>query len=156
MTLKEMLKELETHTGQVSTVVTERPAHTYKGTVADVRKHSEYQVRFGVKYGNQAVVKEKHESGEVQKTGLWNGWEEISPVAIRKIATGQVLLRAAPSRNTHSVKRASWLLNGKEVNKEEVDHLLTSKEKRESGGDWVYIHPENLQTLNGKEFRLDS
>ena len=157
MTLEQMLKQLETYTGQVATLETERDAKTYKTITDDVRKHSVFQVRFGVKYANQKAVAEKHKSGEVQKTGLWNGWVEKGRVAIQNVKTGKVLLRAAPSRNTHSIHKAEWLLNGKPVKQSAVSHMLTAAETKEKPEqDWVYIDPKNLVSLNGEPFRLDS
>jgi hypothetical protein len=155
MTLQEMINQLNQYSGQVATVTTERPAKVYKDVSEDIRKRSTYQVRFGVAYGNQAVVKEKHESGEVEKVGLPAGWTVISPVAV-KTSKGDTLLRAAPSRNTHSIREAEWFLNGKPVEKSQVEHMLTAAERKEYSGDWIYIKPENFVALNGQPFKLDA
>lgn len=155
MTLKEMAKQLEAFSGQIATVTTERPAKTFKSVTDEITKRSTYQVRFGVAYGNQAVVKEKHESGEVEKQGLPAGWTVKSVVEV-ETSKGNTLFRAAPSHNAHSVRKAEWFLNGKPVDQSAIDDKLLASEKKEYHGDWIYIKPENFRELNGEPFILDA
>ena len=123
MTEKEILARLAQYKGQIATLGTERPAKVFKTVTHEVRKRSLFQMRLGVAYSNQAIVKEKHASGEVEKVGLPEGWKVINPIAV-ETKYGKTLVRGAPSRNSHSVKKAVWLLDGKEVEKSAVEDML--------------------------------
>jgi len=157
MTEKEILARLETYKGQIATLGTERPAKVYKDVAHDVRKRSTFQMRLGLAYSNQAIVKEKHASGEVEKVGLPEGWKVLSAIAV-ETKWGKTLVRGAPTRNAHSVKKAVWLLDGKEVEKSAVEDMLLASEKKASNSDqdWIYIKPENLISLNGEPFGLNA
>ena len=78
-------------------------------------KRSTFQVRVGVEYGNQAVIKEGHETGAIQKVGLPESLEKISRSRYWNKKREVDVLAVAPVANANSPRKTEWLLNGEEV-----------------------------------------
>jgi hypothetical protein len=146
------------HRGIETTVEYRRPADVLKRQIGDniIEKWSRFQMRFGIAYGNQEIVKEQHLSGEVEKLGLGK-WEEnvinpdgtVDKIVTRNKDNGQLYLNGGPTYNKHSVHEAKWFLNGKEVAYEEVEPFLSAREKAEKKTTWLKVRPELVLSING-------
>ena len=109
-----------------------------------VEKESTATVRFGVQYDNMKSVQGKRESGELpqENAGLpWGEWKEYPYTISHK---GNEYLRASITPTTKI--KTVYKLNGKEVDKTEIEKLVRAESKG-SKPDVLTVNIENIKNI---------
>ena len=126
----------------------ERSCSTLKGVNAVITKQVRMIGRIGIEYDNQVAVHNKRESGELPaaNAGLpWGQWA-IYPWLIEHNGEHYLRLYVGTSKTVHPA--VTFLMDGKEVDKELVQALLLAKEKQESKGDCFTCKLSNLTRVH--------
>jgi hypothetical protein len=117
--------------GQFLSVVWQRLAKVHKSCVEVIEKRVvAHSIRAGVVYDNMANVQDKRESGELpaENAGLpWGVWFLFPHVIEHK---GGYYFRFALNPGVSKFE-TTWLLNGVEVSRDSIVHLLLASELRE-------------------------
>lgn len=135
--------------GGFVTVVTERNVKTRKGfDLGTLKKRTTMQLRVGHNYYAQRSTRNAHESGErsiASSDSLWHRQSELhSALRVHKKDSAKVYLAGQPCGNP---ARSTFLLNGSEVEKQEVESFLLASEKRDSNSDWIFVAIETIETI---------
>jgi hypothetical protein len=134
----ELIAQAEAHKGRIHSFRTTRDVKTLKTYDGPrIQKHAVYRARVGHKYENQAAVKDKHESGEVEKTGMPDWQEYVSP-AIRRHKTKKTEYLGFQPLEV----KVEFTKGGEVVDKSEIaDFLLSSEKQERSEGlpDWMTV-----------------
>lgn len=131
-----------TRKGQFVTVKTSKVITRKKG-FDPVIKESEYQLRVGHSYYNQASTKEAHASGEREKVGLPTYLERIDEYFVRNLKSNKVYLTGQPSGNRGSSRFLAP--NGSELSYDDIEYSLYAKDQRkDKKSDWVQVDINNI------------
>lgn len=129
----------------------ERPGKVYakyRGT--DLKKTFEFRGRL-INYGEKADIKEGHENGTIERRD--RGWETVERGIQKDPKTGQHYLSIDFSKLSNPYK-SQWYLNGNPVNREEIEHMLTSAERRQGEKrDWTTVKSDNVVDLIHKNLK---
>ena len=147
---QDIIKKAEAHNGKFAVVTYRRPIVAKKrGSLngRNVEKASKTQVRIGLEYNNQAVVMEKHESGEVEKKGLPASMVKISRTHYRNINTGDDMIGCVPTQNRGEV---AFFVDGVETPLEQIQDALPTSAYKSSGEkpDWIFFKVQHIVELN--------
>jgi hypothetical protein len=124
-----------------------RKSHADLGAI--IIKRSTFQIRVGVEYANQAVVKEGHESGTIERVGLPSSLEKISRSRYRNTKRNVDVLAVAPLSNANSPRTTEWILNGESVPFETVEPYLYAQRKAGDSPKWFTLDMESIESLSG-------
>ena len=124
-----IIQYLLTRKGQIVTVRARRNCKVKKGSPT-IEKETIFQAAVGVNYDNKATVIEKRLSGDLpaENAGLpWGEWE-TRPYVIRH--KGKRYFRFSTVRNNF-VPKIKYFLDGKEVERREIEQYLKSEELKD-------------------------
>jgi hypothetical protein len=138
--------------GRIVTVKTRRPAKVKKSSPIhdqELVKESVISLRSGIEYNNTKKVIAGHETGEIEKKGLPDGWTKHNKV-LYETAKGNFLLGFQPNSNPNAICESRYLLDGEEVEFFEIeDDLLASEKRKGETPKWLTLKPENITEING-------
>lgn len=138
--------------GQIASIVYRKEAKTKKACTDTIIKTSKFQVRVGINYANQAIVKEKHGTGQVERKGLPDSMEKLSNCVYRNKVTGRIYLGVCPTRNANSKKTTQWTINGVQVEFTTIESSLLASEKgKKETPDWLLLPIENIVSIKSGE-----
>jgi hypothetical protein len=105
-------------------------------------------VRCGVDYNNQKVVKEGHADGSIDPKKYVSPIKRVDGSTVRYVneKNGDSYLGVTPSK-IKSQRSKEYILDGKEVSYEEVEHMLYASDKRGSNKEpalWLTLRVENI------------
>jgi len=153
--LEEFFVKAEAKKGRICVVEYQRPVKIKKRSEwygRNIVKYSKYKVRVGINYANQAVVKEKHESGEREKVGLPDHMEKLSSCHYKHKHKGTHYLGLTPNKGPHDKKEVKYYENGKEIAWEDLEsHVLASEKNNSSENDWITLDYSRIISLSGVE-----
>lgn len=138
--------------GRIVTVKTSRPVKVKKSSPLfghELTKQSVMSLRAGIDYNNTKKVIAGHESGEIEKRGLPEGWNKLSKV-LYETAKGTHLLGFQPNPNPAAICESEYFLDGEKVEFFEIEEDILASEK--SKGDtplWITLKPENIKEVVG-------
>lgn len=126
-----------------------------KGFNADIGKISIFQMRAGVDYESQAVVKEKHESGEVERKGLPPSLVKVDVGIYHNVDKDTWMLGVAPVHNENSVSKKVFFVDGKKTSLDEIvfedltlqDVLSKSEYTSKPASDWMMLNVDNIVSV---------
>lgn len=127
--LLEKIREIETKPGTIHRVeyVREGKTRAKNPPPALIRKRSVFSMRLGHSYYNQAVAKEKHESGE-REIAPNPKMVHLSPALVEHADTKRLFLVGQPIGKPEVV----WEMGGEAVSKERIAEFLLASEFKES------------------------
>jgi hypothetical protein len=135
--------------GQIVTLCTKRDCKVRKGSPM-VEKVAKFQCRVGVNYDNMASVQEKRENGTLpaENAGLpWGQWLIFPHLIAHK---GNHYLRCT-TLNNNNVPQVSYLLDGREISREEARALCLASEFRDhEDNDCFTVKVESVTHVNGE------
>ena len=133
--------------GSFRSIMWERQVKTKKayGGEVIVKRTSAYGVRMGVNYDKMQKVQMARLSGDkpAENAGLIGRSWVIPNLVLESNKTGRKLLRVATCANSKFV--TEYFLNGRKVNKEDIEYMLLSSEKNSGHASEVFDIPiENI------------
>ena len=140
-----LLKTFLDKTGQICSVVWRRSCKVRANCPFAIEKEVCATVRAGLNYDNQAVVKEKRETGELpaKNAGLsWGEWLIFPYVISHK---GQNYFRFYPFPGGKVVTQ--YFRDGERVNFEQVEQYLLASEKQDKSGDCFVVNESSIVNL---------
>lgn len=145
---------MDTPKGVNISVTWERNYHTYAKVSDDIRKRTTMVCRLGIDYNNQNAVIQKRASGELPQDPqpIWHGYGiwVIHNYLIMHKTTSQLYLRLYQGTCKQHYPHVQYLKNGREVNKDNITHLLSAKETKKKTGDCFCVKIEDMVSI-GKE-----
>lgn len=149
----EIIKKAEQHSGGIAVVTYRRPVEVKKTGYLNghiVEKQSRMTIRVGLEYSNQSDVREKHESGEVERKGLPESMQKISKAHYRNVKTGEDMIGCVPNGGSHDVREVAFFVDGKETSLDEIKDGLRSSAYQSSGErDWMFLKVRNIVDIRG-------
>ena len=161
--LKPFFEKVNANRGRVSTVLYVKELEPKKtivkkfGEVGKIIKESTFQVRAGIDYENIQTVKEKHDSGEVKRRGLPDSMEKIDVGVYHNKNNDKWMVGCQPSKNKHSVHTSRFLLDGREVDLDDVviedktlrEVLYAGDIKGSEDSDWINLDVTKIHKFSG-------
>lgn len=161
--LKPFFEKVDERRGKVSTVVYRKELEPKKtivkkfGEIGQIVKESTFQVRAGLDYENIKTVKEKHESGEVERRGLPASMEKIDRGVYHNKNNDKWMVGCQPVKNKHSVNYCRFLLDGVEIDLNDVvvedqtlrDVLYSKDLKNNEDSEWINLDVTKIHKFSG-------
>ncbi len=150
----EQVKQAIEKTPKGANIVVEwvRPVKTKKAFDGNITKSCRMVGRIGIEYDNTKSVQEKRENGDLpsENQGL-NGMEWIQyPFLLRAIKSGKEQLRLFKGTSDKVSPEVHFFLNGREVNKEEIENVMLASEKTSRQGDCFSCKIENITRIHNE------
>ena len=161
--LKHFFEKVDERRGKVSTVLYKKELEPKKifvkkfGEIGNIVNESIFQVRAGIDYENIQTVKEKHESGEVQRRGLPPSMERIDRGVYYNKNTDKWMIGCQPSKNKNSIHKSRFLLDNVEIELDDIvvedktlrDALYARDLKSKEDSEWINLDVTKIKKFSG-------
>ena len=129
-------------------IIQERPAYTLKKYQVNLWKRSTFWGRF-VGYEKQKTVQVARLNGRTYQPNHWESYQRFCE-GFFKDHKGKFKVCLGHAAFKHEHKHAEWLLDGKPVSYESVEHMLKSDDKRKEkpAFDWITPNAENIVQID--------
>lgn len=161
---EELITKVKAISGMISTCHYHKHIEPQKrmvkkfGDIGEIEKKSVFQVRAGIDYENIKTVKEKHESGEVERKGLPDSMEKCAKGVYKHKYKGSYYIGCQPlaNKNKHSVHTSEYYLNGEKVELDAIivedktlkDFLYAKDLPKDDDREWINLDVENIYSLS--------
>ena len=162
---EELIAKVKALSGAVSTCHYHKDLEPKKtlvkkfGDIGKIEKKSVFQVRAGIDYENIKTVKEKHESGEVERKGLPESMEKRAKGVYKHKYKGSYYIGCQPlaGKNPNSVHTSDYYLDGEKVELDTIivedktfgDFLYAKDLPKDDDREWINLDVENIESLSG-------
>jgi hypothetical protein len=126
----------------------ERDCKVRKGVAESIRKHVRTVGRIGIEYNNVAAVQEKRRTDELPAEPQplpWGQWSEYPYLIEHK---GTYYIRLYRGTSPLVKPKTFFLLNGKEIDKSEIEEKLLASEKRISTADTITVKVKDILQIH--------